>query len=199
MIETRQTGNIFDCGAHAIVNTVNCVGVMGKGIALEYKNRYPAMFTEYAKLCKRSYIKPGKMWVWHEVPFCKCGHELEIHDDRVYDDPEEYGCVCGCMKFTPVNEYIINFPTKQDWRNPSQLEWIAAGLDDLKTYVTMDLPIRSLAMPALGCANGKLSFKDVLSLIQTKLGDLTIPVIVFEPQNVDRNKLMKRFNTPVLR
>ena len=195
MIETRQTGNIFDCGAHAIVNTVNCVGVMGKGIALEYKNRYPAMFTEYAKLCKRSYIKPGKMWVWHEVPLCKCGHEEIAHRGHTYQIDEhrlpmhppipDFCAVClgiTCPHWSPVNEYIVNFPTKQDWRNPSQLEWIAAGLDDLKTYVTMDLPIRSLAMPALGCANGGLKFVDVQALIYDKLQGIDVSITLFEPQ-----------------
>ena len=46
-------GNIFESKASTIVNSVNCVGVMGKGIALEYKKRYPLMFREYAELCKK--------------------------------------------------------------------------------------------------------------------------------------------------
>ena len=40
-------GNIFDSNAQTLVNTVNCVGVMGKGVALEFKKRYPEMFKEY--------------------------------------------------------------------------------------------------------------------------------------------------------
>ena len=53
-------GNIFDSKAKTLVNTVNCVGVMGKGIAAEFKKRYPRMFDEYAEKCKNSEIKPGK-------------------------------------------------------------------------------------------------------------------------------------------
>lgn len=42
-----KTGDIFECNRFTLVNTVNCVGVMGKGIAFEFKKRYPDMFTEY--------------------------------------------------------------------------------------------------------------------------------------------------------
>lgn len=54
-----QIGNIFDSKAKTLVNTVNCVGVMGKGIALEFKNRYPSMYKEYVSLCKSGDVKPG--------------------------------------------------------------------------------------------------------------------------------------------
>lgn len=49
----------------AIVNTVNCVGVMGKGIALQFKKKWPANFKEYATACKRKEVRPGKMHVYH--------------------------------------------------------------------------------------------------------------------------------------
>jgi O-acetyl-ADP-ribose deacetylase (regulator of RNase III) len=196
MVEVRKSGDLFDCGAHAIVNTVNCVGVMGKGIALEFKKRYPAMFTEYAKLCRRKYIHTGTMWVWHEIPLCACGHAQEAHSGHtVQIEPgDKYlifpkpvpdfcsQCIGGCQHWTPVNEYIINFPTKEDWRNPSKLEWIAAGLDDLREHAKMDYNIRSLAMPALGCSNGGLNFVDVEALVRDKLQELDINVILFEPQ-----------------
>ena len=47
----------------AIVNTVNCVGVMGKGIALQFKHRWPANFTEYAAACKAGEVRPGRMFI----------------------------------------------------------------------------------------------------------------------------------------
>ncbi|MEY4561772.1 MAG: hypothetical protein RLZZ618_1049 [Pseudomonadota bacterium] len=47
----------------AIVNTVNCVGVMGKGIALQFKNKWPANFTEYAAACKAGEVRPGRMFI----------------------------------------------------------------------------------------------------------------------------------------
>jgi len=59
---TEIRGNIFNSSADAIVNTVNCVGAMGKGIALEFRRRFPAMFEEYQELCERHQLKPGQIW-----------------------------------------------------------------------------------------------------------------------------------------
>ena len=54
-----KIGDLFESKAKTIVNTINCVGVMGKGIALEFKKRYPEMYNEYIALCKAQRIKPG--------------------------------------------------------------------------------------------------------------------------------------------
>jgi len=65
MIEIRfKKGNIFNSGAQTIVNTVNCVGVMGKGIALVFKLRYPQMYDLYKEHCKKKRIAPGKLWLY---------------------------------------------------------------------------------------------------------------------------------------
>ena len=50
-------GNIFESSCQTIVNTVNCDGVMGKGIALQFKYRYPDMFISYYNLCKKNKMK----------------------------------------------------------------------------------------------------------------------------------------------
>ncbi|HHW95478.1 MAG TPA: macro domain-containing protein [Mogibacterium sp.] len=54
-------GTVFNIGAQAIVNTVNCTGVMGAGIALEFMLRYPDMFEDYATKCKENIIRTGKV------------------------------------------------------------------------------------------------------------------------------------------
>ncbi|MEI6821456.1 MAG: macro domain-containing protein [Bacteroidota bacterium] len=59
-------GNIFNSNAQTIVNTVNCVGVMGKGIALVFKLRYPLMFDIYKIYCSKKYIGIGKLWLYRE-------------------------------------------------------------------------------------------------------------------------------------
>ena len=61
---TFKTGNILVEDAEAIVNTVNCVGVMGRGIALQFKNVFPENFAAYAKACKREEVTPGKMFIF---------------------------------------------------------------------------------------------------------------------------------------
>ena len=57
-------GNIFNTKMQTIVNTVNCVGVMGKGIALVFKLRYPEMFEKYKELCQSKMIGIGKLWLY---------------------------------------------------------------------------------------------------------------------------------------
>ena len=57
---TVKIGNLFESSAQTLVNTVNCVGVMGKGIALEFKKRYPAMFKDYAKRCDAGLVQLGR-------------------------------------------------------------------------------------------------------------------------------------------
>ncbi len=59
-------GDLLEASVEAVVNTVNCVGIMGRGIALQIKNRFPANFKAYAAACKRDEVQPGKMFV-HEI------------------------------------------------------------------------------------------------------------------------------------
>ena len=63
MIEHR-TGDIFKEDVEALVNSVNCVGVMGRGIALQFKRTFPENFKAYAEACKRNEVKPGRMFVY---------------------------------------------------------------------------------------------------------------------------------------
>lgn len=62
MIESAK-GNLLKADAEALVNAVNCVGVMGKGIALQFKEAYPENFSAYAKACRDSEVQPGKMFI----------------------------------------------------------------------------------------------------------------------------------------
>ncbi|MFW6242393.1 MAG: macro domain-containing protein [Thermodesulfobacteriota bacterium] len=63
MIEYKQ-GDILKENAEALVNTVNCVGVMGRGIALQFKKAFPENFKAYAKVCKLGQLKPGRLFVY---------------------------------------------------------------------------------------------------------------------------------------
>lgn len=94
-------GNILDSKAQALVNTVNTVGVMGKGIALQFKKAFPENYHLYKKACKAGEIEIGKLFVTRDS---------NLHAGE---------------------KIIINFPTKKHWRNPSQYRYIQAGLNDL--------------------------------------------------------------------
>ena len=63
MIEYK-TGDILSEDVEALVNTVNCVGIMGRGIALQFKNAFPENFKSYAAACKRNKVQPGRMFVF---------------------------------------------------------------------------------------------------------------------------------------
>jgi O-acetyl-ADP-ribose deacetylase (regulator of RNase III) len=144
------TGNLFDSDVDALVNTVNTVGVMGKGIALMFKASFPENFRAYRLACTKHEVAVGRMFV------------------------TQTGQMCG-------PKWIINFPTKQHWRDPSRLEWIADGLQDLRRVILQN-GIRSIAIPALGAGNGGLEWLHVQRMIQDALSDLDgIDMVVFEP------------------
>lgn len=65
-----KTGNIFESNAQVIVNTVNCEGIMGRGLAFEFKNRFPKMYDEYKKICEVNELYPGKLHLYsNEKPW----------------------------------------------------------------------------------------------------------------------------------
>lgn len=134
MVKIERGKTIFDSNAQTLVNTVNCVGVMGKGLALEFKNRYPAMFDKYKSFCDKGVFKPGVLWIY------------KAEDGK----------------------WILNFPTKVDWKNPSELSYIREGL---KKFVEIweEKGIKSIAFPLLGCKNGGLDPDDVIPLMEKYL------------------------------
>lgn len=67
MLIYRRT-SLFEASTQTLVNTVNCVGVMGKGIAKEFKDRDPKMFAAYKSICDRKLLRPGKLWLWKGSP-----------------------------------------------------------------------------------------------------------------------------------
>lgn len=143
---TFTSGNMFDIAADIRINTVNCVGVMGAGLALAFKTKYPDMFRAYQKACKAGEVKPGKLHVWKEL----------------------YG------------DWIINFPTKRHWREPSRYEDIESGLIALKKYLADQGKLKVL-LPAVGCGHGGLDWSRISEMIRKHLKDLEADIIVFEP------------------
>lgn len=154
-----KKGDMFSEPVEAIVNTVNCVGVMGKGVALEFKKRWSENFKAYKKLCDAKELSPGQMFIF---------------------DTNEL--------FAPEGpRFLVNFPTKAHWRSKSKLSYIADGLDALARDIETN-NIKSIAIPPLGCGNGGLDWSEVKPLIETKLGNLDgVDIIVFQPKDaVDR-------------
>lgn len=143
-------GDLLVADVDAVVNAVNTVGVMGKGIALQFKRRYPENFTAYAAACKAGQVRVGTMFVFDS--------------GRIGDRPR----------------WVINFPTKAHWRSNSKLVDVENGLDDL-VRVIAELGVTSIAVPALGCGLGGLSWDEVRPLIIEKLGGVEADVLLFSP------------------
>ncbi len=77
--------------------------------------------------------------------------------------------------------WIINFPTKQHWRNPSKLEFVREGLEDFVCVLKAN-NIRSVALPALGCGTGGLEWTPVRELLEASLEPLDhVAFEIFEP------------------
>lgn len=142
-------GDIFNSPAQVLVNTVNTVGVMGKGIALSFKKKYPEMFTTYRKACDKHQLIIGKLMLW-------------------------YG----------PDHWILNFPTKEHWRNPSKMEYIEKGLMAFQRKYA-DYNITSIAFPKLGCGNGELDWKQVKPLMERYLKELPIDVYIYLSPGID--------------
>jgi hypothetical protein len=79
-----------------------------------------------------------------------------------------------------AGDWIVNFPTKRDWRDPSRYEDIDAGLDDLRDYLE-NVGAVTVALPALGCGHGGLEWERVSTMIREKLDGLDAHVLVFAP------------------
>ncbi len=148
-----KTGNLFLDKSEALVNTVNCVGVMGKGVALEFKRIWPENYSAYKKACDAKELRPGSMLIF------------ELTNLFGKSEPR----------------FIINFPTKDHWRAKSELEYISKGLDalvsDIKKY-----RIKSIALPPLGCGNGGLDWNTVRPMMLERLSELEdVKVSIYGP------------------
>jgi len=97
----KTKGNLLESSAEALVNTVNLQGVMGKGIALQFKKAFPYNYKEYKKACVESNIGIGKLHYTIDET---------LHGGK---------------------KVIFNFPTKTSWRKPSEYAYIEKGLQDL--------------------------------------------------------------------
>lgn len=134
----------MESSAQTLVNTVNCVGVMGKGLAKEFREREPQMFEAYKRICDEKLLRPGKLWLWKGS-----------------------------------NNWILNFPTKDHWRNPSRLEWIDQGLTKFVSGHA-ELGIREISFPRLGCGNGGLNWEDVRPIMERHLSPLKIAIFIHD-------------------
>jgi O-acetyl-ADP-ribose deacetylase (regulator of RNase III) len=129
-----------------IVNTVNTIGVMGAGLALEYRIRYPEMFEKYRRLCESGLFDVGQLWIYKST-----------------------------------SKWVLNFPTKKNWRLPSKIEYIERGLN--KFWLTYaEKGIQSVAFPLLGTDKGGLGKELVHELMICHLSKCEIDIEIYSGQ-----------------
>jgi O-acetyl-ADP-ribose deacetylase (regulator of RNase III) len=158
---TYIKGDILDSIAPALVNTVNTVGVMGKGIALQFKKAFPNNFHAYSQACKTGDIAIGKLFL-----------------------SKDSNLVTG-------EKLIINFPTKTDWRKASEYSYIEAGLKDLIRIIsennikTIALPPLGAGNGGLEWERVKKIIEKTLSSL------IDVEILVYEPTNQIKEHLKK--------
>ncbi len=161
--------SVLHCRADALVNTVNCQGFMGKGIALAFARdlrfksdgTHPSLEEDYKYRCGLPESVPDK--VRPGVPYVYKLPQLSLEPPR----------------------FVINFPTKNRYQNKSRIEWVEAGLE-LLVGLVWTYRMSSIAMPALGCGNGGLRWQDVEPLIAAFSRSVNVPVYVALPASSRR-------------
>ena len=126
-------GSIFTSTAQTLVAPVNCKGVAGCGLALQFRERYPNWYGAYRQCCTMGALRMGQ-------PLLHWG-----------DEP-----------------WIISFPTKDDWRLPSELAYLEAGLA-ATVLLCARHGVESIAFPKLGTGAGGLSWEEVRPLMEAYL------------------------------
>lgn len=141
------SGDLLKSSAEALINTVNCEGYMGKGIAYQFRLQFPENNKDYVRACKIGELQIGKL-----------------------------------HHFKEGNKVIINFPTKNKWREKSKMEYVEKGLDELVKLIET-LGIMSVAIPPLGSGNGGLIWAEVKKLIEEKLAVVNddVQIYIYEP------------------
>lgn len=156
------TGDMLSAGTEALVNTVNTVGVMGKGIALQFKDQYPNNFAAYNAACKADQITVGNMFVFEEKPM--------MGDKKI----------------------IINFPTKKNWKHKSKIEYVEAGLKALVEVIkergikSVALPPLGCGNGGLDWSDVKGLIEKYLSPLTD------VDITVYEPNAAVREILIKQ-------
>jgi uncharacterized protein YwgA/O-acetyl-ADP-ribose deacetylase (regulator of RNase III) len=151
-------GDLFTSKAHTLVNTVNTVGVMGKGVALEFKKRFPDMFEDYVRRCREGKVRLGRPYLFRRL----------------------------------MPPWILNFPTKDDWRSVTRLQDLIDGLTYLERHYK-DSGIQSLAVPPLGCGQGQLEWRVVGPTLYRYLSRLDIPVELYAPFGTPHDELQPAY------
>jgi len=173
-----------------IFNPVNCKGVAGKGLAKEFKERYPTGFATYRQQCQSSMMMPDATGKLRKVPNFQPGDVLHFVDmtPQEYEQINQAETADEAVKLAErVRKHIVYFPTKNHWKRPSQLNFIVKGMRNVRSLLEREdiqEQVHRIGIPALGCGLGGLNWADVRRTIEEALAGLeaNYTVVLFPPQ-----------------
>lgn len=167
-------GDMFFSRMQTLTISVNCVGIMGKGLASTARDRFPDVYVRYQSLCKKKQLQLGKPCIYKR-------------ESSVLDSIGDSNVLGVDTSSDDLQTWFLLFPTKDHWRNNSKLEPIEEGLKWFcANYAKYN--VTSVAFPALGCGNGNLSWREVGPLMCKYLANLPIKVAIYLPAEVDTNR-----------
>lgn len=157
-------GDMFFSKMQTLTISVNCVGVMGKGLASTAKYRFPDMYVHYEDLCKKRILQMGKP-------------KLHKRESSIFNQLAEE---TTSLPYENGETWFLLFPTKQHWKNNADINGIEEGLKWIQDNYKKE-GIKSLAMPALGCGLGNLEWHEVGPLMCKYLKHLDIHISIYLP------------------
>jgi O-acetyl-ADP-ribose deacetylase (regulator of RNase III) len=171
-------GDLFFSQLQTLTISVNTVGVMGKGLASRAKYQFPDVYVVYQDVCRSKQLQMGKPHIYKRESFV----DTELASDSTW------------LPNPNSNKWFLLFPTKNHWKENSDMDGIERGLIWLRENYRQE-GITSLAIPALGCGLGGLDWRDVGQIMCRNLADLDIPVGVYLPreQAITQEFLTKEF------
>lgn len=174
-------GDMFFSRLQTLTISVNCVGVMGKGLASRAKYQFPDVYVHYQDLHRKRKLRMGVPSLYAR----ESSYNIELADEP------------STITQTNNETWFLLFPTKRHWRERGDIVGIEKGLQWLVANYNL-YGIKSIAIPALGCGLGKLQWKDVGPLLCKYLSQLNIPVWIYLPTEMKLSPelLSKEFLLP---
>jgi len=157
-------GDMFFSRMQTLTISVNCVGIMGKGLASRAKWQFSDVYVRYQYVCRKRILQMGRPYLYKR--------EKSL-DNELADEP-------STLKNGNGETWFLLFATKQDWREQADIQGIEKGLQWLRDNFRK-VDIKSLAIPALGCGLGGLEWRNVGPLLCKYLCDFNIPVMIYLP------------------
>lgn len=171
-------GDMFFSNMQTLTISVNLQGVMGKGLASRAKYQFPDVYVVYQDACRNKQITATQPYIYKR----EASLDQELADLTL-------------PLVTPNSiKWFLFFATKRKWRENSRMEDIEGGLDWIRKNCH-EVGIKSLALPALGCGLGNLSWTDVGPTMCRYLHDAGIQVAIYLPREhqIDSNYLSEEF------